>query len=118
MVRRQVSLALSKATASELLASGGIRNEWLECGGFDDGCGGPGASVQVGVRLLPRTKVTDGDVSGEVAQDQRTRAPTVLVYLPILAERVRAIRVKAAGRSNPALATIQTGHLVGLTIAH
>jgi hypothetical protein len=53
-----------------------------------------------------------------VTRDATTGVPTVLIYVPALAERVRAIRSSPAGRSNPALATIQTGHLVGAAMAH
>ncbi len=112
------TLQLATTTASKLLASGRINVEWRECGTPERNCNELSEPVKVIVLLLPVAKTTDEDVSAEVVQDQSTRAPTVLVYLPNLADRVRTIRQSAAGRSNPALATLQLGDLVGLAIAH
>jgi hypothetical protein len=38
--------------------------------------------------------------------------------MPRIADLVRAMRTSTAGRSHPALATVELGHLAGLTIAH
>jgi hypothetical protein len=110
------TVRLAKTIATELLESARIESEWQDVdtpGRF----GGRGV-VAVDVLLLPHRKATQADVSGEVAHDVRTRAPMVLVYMPRIADLVRAIRVSPAGRSNPALATTGLGHLGGLTIAH
>ena len=111
------TVQLAKTTASTLLESGRIGTEWQDCGTAESACEA-GNPVQVNVLMLPVAKMTEEDVSGEVVQDQATRTPTVLVYLPNLVDRVRIVRQSAAGRSNPALATLQLGHLVGLAIAH
>ena len=112
------TLQLARTTASKLLASGRISAEWRECGTRERSCNESSELVPIIVLLLPVAKTTDEDVSAEVVQDQSTRAPTVLVYLPNLADRLRTILQRAAGRSNPALATLQLGHLIGLAIAH
>jgi hypothetical protein len=110
------TVRLAKTIATELLKSAHIESEWQD----EDTPGrGRGRRVlAVDVLLLPHRKATQADVSGEVAHDVRTRAPMVLVYMPRIADLVRAIRVSPAGRSNPALATTDLGHLGGLTIAH
>jgi hypothetical protein len=112
------TLQLARDSASKLLASGRISAEWRECGTPERNCSESNDPVVVIVLLLPVAKMTDEDVSGEVVQDHSTRAPTVIVYLPNLADRLRTILQSAPGRSNPALATLQLGHLIGLAIAH
>ena len=112
------TLQLARTTASKLLESTRIGAEWQDCGTVASTCHESSEPVVVIVLLLPVAKTTEEDVSGEVVQDQYTRVPSVIVYLPTLADRVRTIRQSAAGRSNPALATLQLGHLVGLAIAH
>jgi hypothetical protein len=107
-------VTLAQTTARQLLESAGIESEW------DDGAQPDGAlsTVRVVVHLLPRRKDSRPDVSGEVALDARTRAPVVLLYMPRLADLARAIRTSTAARSSPTLATVEPGHLGGLTIAH
>ena len=102
-------------TLRTLLASAGIPSRWRDCG---VGCIADPGSVAIDVLLLPMTKLTGSDVCGEVTRDARTGVRTVLIYMPLIAERVLTIRRRADGRSNPALATMQTGHLVGAAIAH
>jgi hypothetical protein len=70
------------------------------------------------VQLVPHRNVDRPEVSGEVVQHQQTRGPMVLVYMPRLAELVRAFRGGSTGRSNPALATLQIADLLGLVLAH
>jgi hypothetical protein len=112
------NLELAKATAMTLLESARIGVDWRNCGTVEDTCSQPAEPVSVIVLLMPVSKMTRDDVSAEVVRSQSTRVPTVLVYLPNLADRVRTVRQSAAGRSRPDLATLQLGHLVGLAIAH
>lgn len=110
------TVKLAKTIATELLESARIQSEWP-----DDDATGPGGGrgiVRIDVQLLPHRKATQPDASGEVAHDSRTGAPTVLVYMPRIADLVRAMRTSTAGRYHPALATVELGHLAGLTIAH
>jgi hypothetical protein len=110
------AVTLAKTIAAELLASAGLQSEWHD---EDDGNGaGARSPVRVVVHLLPFRKATRPEMSGEVVQDARTHAPSVLVYVPGVSDLVRAIRISSAGRSTPTLATVELGHLVGLTIAH
>jgi hypothetical protein len=60
----------------------------------------------------------DASISGEVVRDPDTRMAAILVDVPRNQELPETVRRTAEGRSHPALATLATGHLVGLTIAH
>jgi hypothetical protein len=112
------NLELARATAIALLASASIGVDWRNCGTSEDTCSQPAEPVSVIVLLMPVSKMTLEDVSAEVVRSEPTRLPTVLVYLPNLADRLRSIRQSAAGRSRPDLASLQQGHLIGLAIAH
>jgi hypothetical protein len=109
---------LAKTTAGQLLASAGIVPEWRNCDAADGACRQPGVAMQVIVLLLPVVKMARADVSAEVVRDPLARTATMFVYLPNLAESVRTVRQSTAARSDPSLATLQLGHLVGLAIAH
>jgi hypothetical protein len=111
----EATAALARVTASGLLEAACIHPAW---GDPDKADGVSDEALRVVVLLLPLTKASHPATSGEVTRDARTRVPTVLVYVPRVADLVRAIRVSPAGRSTPTLATIEIGHLVGLTIAH
>jgi hypothetical protein len=109
-------LERTSETLRRILASAGVPSRWRDCSGL--ACSVDPASVEIDVLLLPITKLTDGEVCGEVTRDGLTGVRTVLIYVPLIAERGRAIRLRPEGRSNPVLATMQTGHLVGAAIAH
>ena len=109
-------LERTSETSRSLLASAGVLSRWRDCSGA--ACSVDPGSVAIDILLLPITKLTDGDVCGEVTRDALTGVRTVLIYVPLITERLRAIRLRPDGRSNPALATMQTGHLVGAAIAH
>jgi hypothetical protein len=111
-------LELGRATASTLLESTRIGVEWRTCGTVEDTCSQPAEPVSVIVLLMPVSKMTRDDVSAEVVRNGPAHASTILVYLPNLSDRVRTVRGSPAGRSHPALASLQLGHLVGLAIAH
>jgi hypothetical protein len=111
-----VELERTSETVQGLLAAAGVRSRWRDCGG--GACSASPGSVALDVLLLPMTKLTGRDVDGEVAHDAITGAPTILIYVPPIADHVRAIRSSLDGRSNPVLATMQIGHLVGVAIAH
>jgi hypothetical protein len=70
------------------------------------------------VHLMQISKLTRPDASGELVRDGRSGVATALVYLPRVTAVTEAFRRTAPGRTNPALITLQVGHLVGLTIAH
>jgi hypothetical protein len=70
------------------------------------------------VHLLPIASRTAPEISGEVVREPATNHPSVLVFVPRNVEVTQKIRQSPAGRSNPRLATLAPGHLVGLTIAH
>ena len=108
---------LARRTVSALLESVGIRNDWRDCSTADCSVASS-ASLTVSVLLLPLMKLTDATVCAEVTRDAATLVPTVLVYVPHLASQVQIIRRGSSGRSHPALATLQIGHLVGTAIAH
>jgi hypothetical protein len=112
------ALELARATASRLLESAGVGIEWRTCGSVEEACSEPGHAPQVIVLLMPMTKLTRDDVGAEALHGGSIPVPTVLVYLPNLADRLRTVHQSAAARSNSGLASLQMGHLVGLAIAH
>ena len=42
----------------------------------------------------------------------------MLIYMPRLFDLVRTVRTSPGGRSDPRLAGVELGHLLGLTMAH
>jgi hypothetical protein len=82
----------------------------------DPACGSEAPARAITIRLLP-TRLTGGHVCGQAVRDLESDA-TVLVYVRRTTELAWTVRLSAAGRSNPALATLEAGHLLGLTIAH
>jgi hypothetical protein len=110
------TLQLARETVTQLLESAGVRVEWRDCPMSDPACGGQTPPHAITVRLLP-TGLTGGHVCGQAARDLEPDA-TVLVYVRRTTELARTVRLSAAGRSNPALATLEAGHLLGLTMAH
>ena len=110
------SLRLGQETAGALLAACGLEIEWRTCQSPGDCARNRGFVVLV--HILPQWKLSDRNVTGEVVHDARTNAPIVFVYLNRNREVALKMRSSPAGRSYPALATLEVGHLVGLTIAH
>jgi hypothetical protein len=109
------TVTLAKTIATEILRSGHIVAEWSD----DDRVDAAGCEcVRVTVRLLPFRKATAPDVSGEIAEDGRTQAPIAVVYMRRIVDLVTAFRMSPLGRSDPRLATLESGHLCGLAIAH
>lgn len=94
-------------TFLRLLASAGVLSRWRDCSGV--ACSVDPVSVAIDVLLLPITKLTEGDVCGEITRDALTGVRTVLIYVPLIAERVRARRLRPDGRSNPALPRCRPG---------
>jgi hypothetical protein len=111
------ALEQATSTAGRLLESAGIGIEWRNCDGVQETCAQPDTATQVTVLLLPMTKFTRDDVAAEVLHDRPMPMATVLVYMPNLADRLRSVHQRA-GRSNPALSSLQMEDLVGLAIAH
>lgn len=113
----ELETSLAARVASDLLASAGIAAVWVPVDRKPaanlDCCGAP-----IPVRLLPVTRTREPETSGEVAQDNRTRAPIVLVYAPRVSEVTMSLRSRGPGRANPRLATLEFGHICGLVIAH
>jgi hypothetical protein len=69
------------------------------------------------VLLLP----IDGPLcaaAGRIVLNNHTRAPTIAIHVPAIAELARRVRLSSSGRSDPRLATVETGHLIGLAITH
>jgi hypothetical protein len=111
----QASLRLTERTVAELLLSAGIGADWRDCRPQEQ-C--ESDHLVVLVQLLSVPKMTDGEACGEFVRDQRSGTPTVIVYLPRVVEMLLSIRAGSSARSNPALASVEIGHLLGLTIAH
>ena len=110
------ALRVVKTTTGALLASAGIAASWRDCAAAP--CPPDAGATVVLVLLMPVRKLTDATVSGEMLRDGRSGLVTAVIYLPRVVEVTDAIRNLAESRSNPALATLDVGHLVGLTVAH
>ncbi len=110
------TLALAQQTASSLIAASAIDIAWRDCG--DEKSCGESVYTTVRVQLLPSMKTTDAEVCGETVRDGRSGGAAVLVYVPRLVALTQSMRSGRAGRSNPSLATLEPGHLIGLTVAH
>ncbi len=109
---------LAGQTALDVLGAAGLRALWRICR-WSDPCTPSGdARWSVPIQLLPLSKRTDSSVSGEVAKDVETSGPAILVYVASDRALTQSFRQNAPGRSNPALASLTAGFLMGLTIAH
>lgn len=111
-------LQVARQTAAALLASAGIQIVWRECGAIDNPLDESDGLPFVLVHLFPNMKSSDRSMSGEATRGTGTGIPVALVYVARNEELVQTFRRTSAGRSNPALTTLTTGHLVGFTIAH
>lgn len=113
----RVDLERARVTAQTLLASASLQVGWsdsnsMACATVSD------RSRLIQVLLMPTTSRTDSHLSGIVTRQPGSASPTVVVYVPALVDRAHAIQLGPFGRSNPLLAQLHAGHLVGLTIAH
>ena len=70
------------------------------------------------VRLVSLRRATGAFVCGGVAREPLTEVPTIFVYVAAIVDRVLAIHHGAPSRSEPTLASLRPGHLIGLTVAH
>jgi hypothetical protein len=110
------TLHRTRETVTALLAAARVRIEWRDCPLADPSCGGPAPSEAIVVRLLP-SRVAGGHVFGKTAHHP-DRDATVLLFVPRTFELAHTVRLSPAGRSNPALATLEPGDVLGLTMAH
>jgi hypothetical protein len=107
---------LARETAEALLARAGIATDWQECSVLAARCeavSGPNALI---VRLMP-TKVTESQEHGILAREAG-QPRMALIHVLRHRELVQRIRNSAAGRADPALFSLRTGHVTGLAIAH
>jgi hypothetical protein len=109
-------LDLASATALTLLASAGIDAAWRDC--VASTCADEPTGHVVLILILPVVKTHSPAVSGEFLRDGRTRAPTVVIYLPRVAAVTGEMRNLPESRTSPQMATLDVGHLLGLTLAH
>ena len=109
-------LTVASTTAVRLLATAGIDAVWRECSAGP--CSDEHGRHRVLIHVLPLVKTSDPRVSGEFLRDGRRGIPSVLVYLPRLVAVTAEMRTVHDARTNPALTTLEVGHLVGLAIAH
>jgi hypothetical protein len=110
------ALELARTSVAELLRSARIRAEWRECPVIDVACRTDDAAHAIVVRMVP-TKLADSPVCGSVSPDG-VGGEVIMIFLPCHEDLTRAVRTKAIARSEPSLATLEIGHLLGLTMAH
>jgi hypothetical protein len=110
------TLQRSQRVADELLTRARVQPSWAESALAEN----PDASDpgEVRILLLPARKASTPDVSGEVAEDRRTRLSTILIYMPRLSDLVRTLHTRPDSRSDPRLSTVDLAHVLGLTMAH
>jgi hypothetical protein len=105
----------ARDAVAALMTSAGIRSQWHDC--HRDSCPDSlDASLSLDVLLLPHASRFDGSRGGEVMRNAALRSPGVLVYVPVLLDRLRAIQRSPRGRSDVRLSTLEPGDLVGLTL--
>lgn len=110
-------LKAAQQAAALVLATADIQMVWRTCSG--DGCSEPSdGRALLRLLLLPVAKRTDPSMCGEVVRDAGTRIASVLVYVPRVRQVAEAIRRGSGGRAHPALFSVSTGQVAGLTIAH
>jgi hypothetical protein len=110
------TLQRTRETVTALLASAGVRIEWHDCPLTDPSCGGQAPPGAIVVRLLS-PRLTGGHVFGQTAHHVEGDT-TILLFVPRTLELAQAVRLSPVGRSNPALATLEPGDVLGLTMAH
>jgi hypothetical protein len=110
------ALEAARTALAQLLQSARIRVEWRECPVTDVACRTDDGAHAVVVRMVP-TKLVDSPVCGSVNPDG-AGGEVIMVFVPCHEDLARAVRTKGIARSEPWLVTIETGHLLGLTMAH
>jgi hypothetical protein len=115
----QADLDLAREVTKSLLGSARIAIEWHDCDARTAACdrtSNPAPSIDV--RLIAPTRKGHDDECGGVVPDPRSHLPVVLVYLPVIDEKLQRFRFGPIGRSDPSISTLQRGHLFGLIVAH
>jgi hypothetical protein len=110
------ALHVARTLVTKLLGSARIRTEWRTCPLDGAACGTRSAARSIVVRLVP-TRVASSHVCGCVIPDD-VDGDVVMVFLPCQADQARIVRANVVAQSEPLLATLQIGHLIGLTMAH
>jgi hypothetical protein len=105
----------ARQTVHALLASAGIKAVWRTCGGGNP-CDEASGRPFVRVHLLPTVSATDPSKSGDAIRSS-TGVAIALIYVPRIRFITEEMRQGSVARSCP-LATVTTGHVVGLTIVH
>jgi hypothetical protein len=113
---QEEDLALARESAQALLAPAGIAIEWDVCSALASRCEPANARNAITVRLLAR-KVTGRPQCGQLIREARS-GTVALIYVLRHRELVHEVRHSPAGRSYPALSTLEPGHVTGLAIAH
>src|SRR5262245_59293349 len=103
-------LDLAREVTKSLLGSAWIGLEWHDCDGRAAACDRPSTlAPSIDVRLVATTRQGHDDDCGGVVHDPRSRLPVVLVYLPVIDEKLRRFRFGPLGRSDPSISTLQRG---------
>jgi hypothetical protein len=105
--------SLARDTARTLLTPTGLSLGWEECEA-PSSCTPADDERSVVVRVV----ATTGPAACGVTAGRFGASPTVLVFMPCAVDLHHAVLRKPVGRSNPALATLRLGHVVGVTVAH
>jgi len=109
----QATLDLAKTSTAELLRPAGIRVDWRHCQTSGAACD----VVQTVIIRVVGTGPTDRRLCGG-ANPESPEGGVIVIYLPCHRDVIRAVRAKVAAQSEPRLATLEIGHVIGLTMAH
>jgi hypothetical protein len=110
------ALRVARASVAELLGAAGIRVEWRACPLDAAACRSGSSARAIVVRLVP-TRLADRYLCGCVVP-HAADGDVVMIFVPCQAAQLRTVRLNMAARSEPSLATLDVGHLIGLTLAH
>jgi hypothetical protein len=107
---------LARETVLRLLQSAGVRSGWRECS-HGRSCEDSNAPYRINVRLIP-TRMAPKVVGDFTCGHRLADGTTILVYVPCSRDVARGARLSLTARSNPWLASLKTGHVMGLAVAH
>ena len=109
-------LSLARATTTTLVETTGVRVAWRECPAADVACASHPGNGGVVVRLVS-SRLSNPRVCGGVIP-AGADGQVMLIFLTCHERLMETVRTMAAARSEPPLATLEIGHLLGLTMAH
>jgi hypothetical protein len=110
------TLDLVRTSTMDHLRPAGIHVAWRHCRSGADACRPAPAARAVTVRVVGLSAADINRCGG--AYPDSVDGDVVMIYLPCHRDAIRTLRTKLPARADPWLATLEVGHLIGLTVAH